>query len=65
MKGGLEIVELRLEVLTPLHVGVSWEEELVRGLDYYVRDRKIHVVDPMTLDPERVREAAEALRRGD
>ncbi len=53
MKGGLEIVGLRLEVLTPLHVGVSWEE-LVRGLDYYVRDRKIHVVDPMTLDPERV-----------
>ena len=65
MKGGLETVELRLEVLTPLHVGVSREGELVRGLDYYVRGREIHVVDPMTLDPERAREAAEALREGD
>ncbi|MEO2241058.1 MAG: type III-A CRISPR-associated RAMP protein Csm5 [Euryarchaeota archaeon] len=65
MKGGLETVELRLEVLTPLHVGVSREEEFVRGLDYYVRDREARVVDPMTLDPERAREAAEALREGD
>jgi len=62
---GLETVEVRLEVLTPLHVGVSREEELVRGLDYRVDGDRILVVDFTTLPPERAERVLDALEAGD
>ncbi|AAM02532.1 type III-A CRISPR-associated RAMP protein Csm5 [Methanopyrus kandleri] len=62
---GLETVEVRLEVLTPLHVGVPREEELVRGLDYRVDGNRILVVDFTTLPPERAERVLGALEGGD
>ncbi|GAB1397899.1 hypothetical protein MASR1M65_26790 [Saprospiraceae bacterium] len=42
---GKNIIEGKLRIVTPVHVGGAQDKHLQRGIDYVVKDNQVHLLD--------------------